>query len=61
MTQHTDSDRDDAAEERARRLRAALDDATRIDVTRDEIAPTGQVHQTRTDDDYLAERPPHHG
>lgn len=56
-----DHDARRSADERTRQLRRVLDAALRGDVTRDEVAPSGQVHQTRTDEEYLADRPPHHG
>lgn len=49
----------DAAAAR-RRLRAALA-GTLPDVTGDELMPSGESHQSRTDEEYLRDRPPHHG
>lgn len=43
-----------------RRLRAALEGGP-PDVTGDELTPSGQSHQSRTDEEYLRDRPPHHG
>lgn len=43
-----------------RRLRQALD-AILPDVTGDELTQSGQAHSSRTDEDYLRDRPPHHG
>jgi hypothetical protein len=43
-----------------RRLREALDGIL-PDVTGDELMPSGESHRSRTDEDYLRDRPPHHG
>lgn len=53
---------DPAQTEAARvRLRRVLDGAGPSEVTGDELTPSGESHRSRSDEDYLRDRPPHHG
>ena len=50
----------DAPDEAAERLRRLLDHAL-PELTSDEVGSGGSAASPRSDEDYLADRPPHHG